>query len=120
MPLDGAVATKATDPGRACAATGASRASESAKAGRSESASRSTSEAGGAEPGRASACEGECGDLTLRLQVPDDGVTRVARRGEDVNDGRVPRERGDAVERAGPRPGRERLGEGRQVPDVDL
>lgn len=102
VPLDGAVATEATDPGRACATTGASRASEPAKAGRSESASRSTSEAGGTESGRASARERERGDFTLRLQVPDDRVTRVARRGEDVDDGRVPRERGDAVERAGP------------------
>ena len=102
VPLDGAVAPEASDSGRACAATGASRTSETAKAGRSESASRSTSEAGGAESGRASARERERGNFTLRLQVPDDRVTRVARRGEDVNDGRVPRERGDAVQRAGP------------------
>lgn len=72
------------------------------------------------DSGRASSRVAQRGDLSLRLEVPDDRVAAVGASSQDVRDVRVPCESGDVVDRAGAGAGGEGLVGCGEVPDVDL
>ena len=62
----------------------------------------------------------ERGDLSLALEIPNDGVARVGTGREDVRDVRIPGERGDVVDGARASAGRVGFVGRGEIPDVNL